>query len=396
VRVIDQHPLTFCQDGIVRGIPRDSKALSHAGDGEVLAYDAFQPAAGELRSRLSSLGSVLPPNMAASGAAVTADTDQQNGRPSAEGFMTQPAGHGIPWDALGTALLAPLIRFHHPESKNSTVWIQTLPGDFQAKAVKPAESGQVRAVEGSVIHAGLVEEGSDLDNPILFQGPHLVFDQLNELQLTMQRRSLHPESGRAIYPPYAKSMVKRTPAMIRREQSPPRCGKLAHRRRCSLQTLTEYPSHNRPFLTGRPVQVGRGRFVGLGIVAVNFVWRLNRSAKWRSVVSRNRTLNGHSQGATGRFFMQRSRGRSSQDGTGRNPRFTYSRIASSRQSHTVRRIGRSSWLSAASIKEEPTRCPRALGSTQTRLISRASAVCCTITTPTGELPSFATYTLAPS
>ncbi|MHA7271444.1 hypothetical protein, partial [Arthrobacter sp. HLT1-20] len=65
------------------------------------------------------------------------------------------------------------------------------------KAVKTAESGQVRAVEGSVVHEGLVEEGSDLDNPILSHGPHLVSDQLNELQLTMLRRSLHPQSGRA-------------------------------------------------------------------------------------------------------------------------------------------------------------------------------------------------------
>ena len=111
--------------------------------------------------------------------------------------MAQPAGYGIPRKSLGTALSAPFIRLEHAASKNSTVWGQTLPGDFQSKAIKAAECSQVRAEEGSVIHEGLVEEELDLDNPILSQGPHLISEQRSELQLTQPRRPLHPQSGRA-------------------------------------------------------------------------------------------------------------------------------------------------------------------------------------------------------
>lgn len=44
-----------------------------------------------------------------------------------------------------------------------------------------------------------MEEGSDLDNTILSQGPHLVLDQLNELRLTTLRRPLHSQFGGAPY-----------------------------------------------------------------------------------------------------------------------------------------------------------------------------------------------------
>lgn len=135
--------------------------------------------------------------MSALAATVAAEPDQQDGGSPAERFMTQPPRHGIPWNALGSALLAPLIGLEHTASKNGTVSGQTLTGDFQAKAIKAAESSQVRAQEGSVIHEGLVEENSDLDNPILSQGPHLVLEQLNELWITQPRRLLHPQSGRA-------------------------------------------------------------------------------------------------------------------------------------------------------------------------------------------------------
>src|SRR5699024_3405259 len=110
----------------------------------------------------------------------------------------QPTRHGIPRHALGTALLAPLIGLEHTASKNGTASGQTLTGDFQSKAIKTAESSQVRAQEGSVIHEGLVEENSDLDNPILSQGPHPISEQRNELWITQPRRLLHPQSGRAL------------------------------------------------------------------------------------------------------------------------------------------------------------------------------------------------------
>lgn len=40
--VIDQDLLTFRQDGVVGGVPRDPEPFGHAGDGEVLDHDALQ------------------------------------------------------------------------------------------------------------------------------------------------------------------------------------------------------------------------------------------------------------------------------------------------------------------------------------------------------------------
>ncbi len=40
--VADEDPLAFGQDGLVGGVPCDTESFSDAGDGEMLAHDAFQ------------------------------------------------------------------------------------------------------------------------------------------------------------------------------------------------------------------------------------------------------------------------------------------------------------------------------------------------------------------
>ena len=87
--------------------------------------------------------------------------------------MTQFARHSIPGDALASAPVAPIIRSGDAASKNSTIRTDILPGHLESEAIKTAKSSQVRALKGSVEHEGLAVENFDLDNLILYQGPHL-------------------------------------------------------------------------------------------------------------------------------------------------------------------------------------------------------------------------------
>jgi hypothetical protein len=65
----DEDTLALGQDSVVGGVPGDPEPFGDTGDGEVLADNGFkrppQPAARELRPRLSRLGCVLPPHVPA-------------------------------------------------------------------------------------------------------------------------------------------------------------------------------------------------------------------------------------------------------------------------------------------------------------------------------------------
>lgn len=87
--------------------------------------------------------------------------------------MTESAGHRVPRDTLAPALAAPIIRIGDTAGQDGTIRADILPGHLQTEPVKPAECGQVRALEGSVKHEGLAVEKLDLDNLILSQGLHL-------------------------------------------------------------------------------------------------------------------------------------------------------------------------------------------------------------------------------
>ena len=110
--------------------------------------------------------------------------------------MAEFPGHCVPWDTLAAALAAPFIRGHHTTGNHGTVRSKELTRRFQAKPVKAAESSQVRALKGSVEHEGLAVENLDLDNLILYQGPHLYPINAAPGIITEQPR-LHPAFGRA-------------------------------------------------------------------------------------------------------------------------------------------------------------------------------------------------------
>jgi hypothetical protein len=87
--------------------------------------------------------------------------------------MAELAGHGVTGNTLATALAAPVIRINNTAGQDGTVRADILPSHLESEPVEAAESGQVRALEGSVEHEGLAVEIEILDNLILSQGPHL-------------------------------------------------------------------------------------------------------------------------------------------------------------------------------------------------------------------------------
>jgi hypothetical protein len=66
---VDQDSLPFGQDRVVGGIPRDAESFGDAGDGQVLAHDAFQrpPRGGTPRNAKASPGTGQPTAMSGRG-----------------------------------------------------------------------------------------------------------------------------------------------------------------------------------------------------------------------------------------------------------------------------------------------------------------------------------------
>ncbi len=157
-------PPAFVQDRAVGRVPGDSEACSDPVDGQVVDHDAFQrpakSAAGDLRPRRGGLRHVLPPDVSAAGAPVTAQPDQQRRRPPPERFVRQGPDDGVSGNTLASAAAAPLVRVHDQAHQQCPVRLQTLADDIQAEVVEPAELGQVRGIEGSVGHVEVFRMGS--------------------------------------------------------------------------------------------------------------------------------------------------------------------------------------------------------------------------------------------
>nr|UIK89769.1 hypothetical protein J0916_05265 [Arthrobacter polaris] len=65
--------------------------------------------------------------------------------------MAKFSGHGIAWDALALAPVAPIICSNNPAGKSGTGRANALPGHLEPEADQAAESSQVMALtEGSV------------------------------------------------------------------------------------------------------------------------------------------------------------------------------------------------------------------------------------------------------
>ena len=168
VRVVDQDPLAFGQYGVVGGVPGDAETGGDPGHREVLDDEPFQrppqPASRQPRPRFGCSAGVLPPHVAAAGAAVTPDRDQQRRRPPPERLVRQPPQHGATRRALAAAASAPPIRLDDPAGQHRPIRFEPLTGHFQAELVQPAEQGQISAAEararGSVVHVEVFQMGS--------------------------------------------------------------------------------------------------------------------------------------------------------------------------------------------------------------------------------------------
>jgi hypothetical protein len=147
--VVDQHPLALGEHGVVGGVPGNTETGGDPGHRQVLDHDPFQrppqPATRQLGPGFGGPGGVLPPHVAAAGAPVTADPDQQRGWPPPERLVRQRTGHGPAGRAFAAAAAAPPIRVDDPARQHSTAGFETLAGDFEPELVQPAEPGQINA-----------------------------------------------------------------------------------------------------------------------------------------------------------------------------------------------------------------------------------------------------------
>jgi len=95
----------------------------------------------------AALTDVLAPYMSTASAPVTADRDQQRGRPRPEGFIGQLEGHAVSRGALLTAAPTPGVVLGKPACQHRTIGLQASACHLRSKFIKAAESRQVWAAE---------------------------------------------------------------------------------------------------------------------------------------------------------------------------------------------------------------------------------------------------------
>lgn len=110
VRVVDQTTVSFGEDGVVRGRPKHVEPGRDPSHGDMVEHERFQcppqPTARDLRACWRGLVSVLPPDLPAAGALVTADAEQQRCGPVAERLIHEPTNLRVPRHAFRAALPA--------------------------------------------------------------------------------------------------------------------------------------------------------------------------------------------------------------------------------------------------------------------------------------------------
>src|SRR5699024_9421596 len=112
-RVVDQQPLTFSEDGGVRGEPGHGEFRNDDGHGVVIDDEGTQrpveAGSRDLRSWWRRSCGVLTPDAATLDAFVTAEANMNRGWSVAERFVGQTADDGIANDPVATAPTAPVI-----------------------------------------------------------------------------------------------------------------------------------------------------------------------------------------------------------------------------------------------------------------------------------------------
>ena len=69
-----------------------------------------------------------------------------------ERLMSQHARDRSPRQCLAATTPTPRIRHGYPTLDHRPIWLQTLTHSDQTKLIQPAERGQIRAGEGSLVH----------------------------------------------------------------------------------------------------------------------------------------------------------------------------------------------------------------------------------------------------
>lgn len=102
--------------GVLAVFPRHPEALGDPGDRQVLTNKTDQrpkhSTAGELRSRFSDSGGVLPPHMTKASAFVAPDGEMQGSWGCARTIRVPPPDDGFSGRSLDATIVAPSIWFH--------------------------------------------------------------------------------------------------------------------------------------------------------------------------------------------------------------------------------------------------------------------------------------------
>lgn len=109
-----------------------------------------EPAARELRTRLSSPAEVFDPEQGAGLATVAAHTHQQRSWPVAERVMSQLTRHGASRSCRPLTGAAHVVDVRDSTLEDRATDVDVLPRDRQAQVVEAAEGGQVGRAEGNV------------------------------------------------------------------------------------------------------------------------------------------------------------------------------------------------------------------------------------------------------
>src|SRR5699024_7239334 len=155
-RVVDQQPLTFGEDGGVRGVPGHGEFRSDDGHGVVIDHEGTQrpveAGSRDLRSWWRRSCGVLTPDAATLDALVTAEANVKRGRSVAEGLLGQLADDGIANDPVAGAPSAPVISSVRLAFQDGLLPGDVLAGAGQIEGVESAKCRKVRRRESRLGH----------------------------------------------------------------------------------------------------------------------------------------------------------------------------------------------------------------------------------------------------
>ena len=138
-RVIDQHPPTLREDGVVRGVPGDADTGGDPADREVPDHTArqrpLQTSPGAIRLGRRRFPGVVSPGPPAPGALGAAHPNEQRRRPPSHRLVREAPGDGVPGDVGAAASMAPVVTLEDPEFEYRTPVLEMLPHSSETELV---------------------------------------------------------------------------------------------------------------------------------------------------------------------------------------------------------------------------------------------------------------------